>query len=385
MAADIVLSGRKTRLYRSVDVLICGGGLAGVAAASAAARAGADTLLVERNVVLGGNRPLAFRVDLPSASNGIAAELIARMREAGDATLSDSGTIICEPEGIKYACLDLVRESGAGLLLSTWASDPIMGDHAVGGAFVENKSGRCAIAAQVTVDATGDADLAVRAGAPVQKAAPAPLALNARIGGVDVDRALAGLGDWPHLIAKAKRLGRLAATQPGNIRLLGITENARARRTVILSMPVSDLPARQRLDIGAAETEARVLMRQFVAFLHTVPGFETCFLTDVAATLTSRPSTHIAAERVVTLGDAQDGSRHEDDISGLDALHFGIPHRALLPVGIDNLLVPGRAAGFAPELYERYGPLISSMALGEAAGKAAAAAVRRGRLAHTRS
>ncbi|MCW3837628.1 FAD-dependent oxidoreductase [Sphingomonas canadensis] len=362
---EITLPARRTPVYRSVDVLVCGGGLAGVAAAVAAARAGSDTLLVERNVVLGGNGPLAFDIGLTEGSGGISAEIFERLRASGNAAADETagGALIYDPEALKYACLDLVREAGGHLLLATWVSDPILDDGAVRGAMVENKSGRFAVRAKVVIDATGDADLAVRAGAAVREPGETPLGINARVGGIDFDRALAGSAHWPALVAEAKRAGRLDPRQPDTIALYGITPLARERGIAFVAGPrFGGRQAWNSRDLSVSETEGRKLMRAFLAFLKTVPGFEESFLVDVAGTLALTHSRHVAGD--ATLADGAPGA--------------AVPFGCLLPQGVDNLLVAGRAASFDPDFYARSGAGIDCAALGDAAGRAAAEAVRSG-------
>jgi hypothetical protein len=380
--ARIVLPARQTPVYRSVDVLVCGGGLAGTAAAVAAARAGADTLLVERNVVLGGNGPLAFLVGLPSGSGAISAGIAERLLRAGEAgpdQLAPDKHLVYDPEALKYALLDLVREAGAGLLLSTWVSDPILKDGAVHGAMVENKSGRFAVAARVVIDATGDGDLALRAGATLQAPADAPsLSMNCRVGGIDFERAFSGRADWPRLIGAAKADGRLDAAQPDDISLYGVTDATRGRGIAFLrGARLAGGSACDAVHLTGAESVARVLMRQFLGFLRTVPGFEASFLVDVAGTLGITRSRHVVGDHVLGLTEALEGRRHADDILDTSA-GFGIPYRCLLPAGVDNLLVAGGAVSVAPDVYRDFADAIDPASLGEIAGVAAAGAARAG-------
>jgi len=378
--AEIILPTRRTPVYRSVDVLVCGGGRAGAAAAVAAARMGADTLLVERNVVLGGNGPLSFRIGMRPSSRGIAGAICERLAGTGDLgpdEMADDASLVHDPEALKYVLLDLVREAGAGLLLSSWACAPMMQEGAVTGAIVENKSGRFAIPARVVVDATGDADLAVRAGASVRElAAPAPLTMNARIGGIDFGRALAGRETWPALVANAKRGGRLAAAQPDTISLYGVTETARRRHIAFLRGPrIAGMSATSARDLTAAENQARELLRQFIAFLKSVPGFEESFLVDVAGAIGISRTRHIAGDRLLTIEDIVEKRTGPGDAVRAE-VGFGVPASCLLPAGIENLLVTGRAASIAADAYPRFAEAIDSAALGEAAGIAAAAAAK---------
>jgi hypothetical protein len=378
----ILLPPRRTPVYRAVDVLVCGGGPAGSAAAVAAARSGANTLLVERNVVLGGNGPLSFQIEFRASARGIPAEIARRLRDGGDLEWDERAmqpTLVHDPEALKYVLLDLVREAGVGLLLSTWACAPIMRGREISGAFVENKSGRFAIPALVVVDATGDGELAMRAGAAASgRDDPFPLAMNARIGGIDFDRALAGRDAWPALVAEAKRRGLLSPAQPDTIALYGITARALERRIAFLRGPViADCSPSSAEDLTAAEITSRRLLREFLSFLHTVPGFEASFLVDAAGTVAVSRSRHAADGRTPALADVEEGRT-----GGGDAMHAeagsGLPLARLLPAGVENLLVAGRAASIIAETGRRLGDRADPVALGEAAGLVAAAAAKGG-------
>lgn len=351
--SDYRLGARRTPVYRKVDVLVCGGGVSGVAAAVAAARAGAETLLVERNVVLGGNGPLAFEIGLETGGAGISAEIAERLRAGGHAEPDEAagGALVYDPEALKYVCLDLIRDAGVSLLLSSWASDPIVEDGVVRGAMVENKSGRFAIPAAVVIDATGDGAFARRAGAVFLEPASSSLSLNARIGGIDIDAALASRDRWPALVAAAKQAGALDPGQPDTIALYGVTSTARQRGIAFVAGPrFAGRRGWDARDLSNSEAAGRKLMRAFIAFLKTVPGFEGSFVVDVAGTLQIEGSQRmIAGEVPGTLSDTS------------------LPDTGLRPRGVDGLLVVGRAAAIAPGLS------IDHAALGEAGGRVAAA------------
>lgn len=350
---------RRTPVYRKVDVLVCGGGLAGVAAAVAAARAGAATLLVERNVVLGGNGPLCFDIGLESCGSGISGEIVALLREGGHAEPDEiaGGALVYDPEALKYACLDLAREAGVSLLLSSWAAEPIVENDVVCGAMVENKSGRFAIPAGIVIDATGDGTFAAGAGAAFREPDARALSLNARIGGIDIAAALAAQDRWPALIAAAKQAGTLDPAQPDTIALFGVTPTALQRGIAFVAGPrFAGRRGWIAQELSEGETQGRKLMRAFIAFLKTVPGFEGSFVVDVAGTLRIEGSQQMIADKTLSAEDFVGGAPSDASLP-----------LSLRPKGVDGLFVVGAAAAVAPGLR------IDHAAFGEAAGVAAAA------------
>ncbi|MBB5984789.1 FAD-dependent oxidoreductase [Sphingobium lignivorans] len=338
---DIALPARRTPVYRSVDVVVCGGGPAGVAAAVTAARGGARTLLVERHVVLGGNGPLSFDIDLGQHPEGIAAEVAARLEQAGEAGPDRMGEgRVHDPEAMKYALLDIAREAGVSFLLSTWVSDPIMRDGETRGVMVENKSGRFAVLAGIVIDATGDGELASRAGVAIATVdQPAAVQLNARIGGIDFDRALAGRPQWPALVAEAKREGRLADDQPDTIELYGVLQPE--RKIAFLRGPrIEGQGGRDVEGLSRAEAHLRNLMREFLPFLKGVPGFESSFLVDVAGALQLGDGRRTKASRPASAVDAEERSAVPDWLEGdvaAQLLKIGAK-----PAGVERLLIVER-------------------------------------------
>ncbi|MBM3501780.1 MAG: FAD-dependent oxidoreductase, partial [Armatimonadetes bacterium] len=208
----IVEPAREIPVREDVDVLVAGGGLAGVSAAVAAARAGARTLLVERNGFPGGVATAGMCCSIfnclytPSRElvvRGNALEFVERLARCGGpgaAWRDHKGHIIYDLERGKLALTELLEESGARYLLDTLACAAVVEDGRLHGAVVESKSGREALLAKVTVDATGDADVAALAGAPLRTVEELGWAKHSycfRVGTVDVDRFVQYFADNP--------------------------------------------------------------------------------------------------------------------------------------------------------------------------------------------
>jgi ribulose 1,5-bisphosphate synthetase/thiazole synthase len=170
----VVESQKYIPIIFDVDVAIAGAGITGVFAAMASARDGAQTVLIERFGSLGGNIGPAMITGgglyneadytLPGGLSGIPKEFIERL-EAMLGDLPRNNPNISNT--VSYLALKMMEQERVNLMLSAYAADPIVDDGKVGGVFVETKSGRVAVKAKVTVDATGDASLAARASAPI--------------------------------------------------------------------------------------------------------------------------------------------------------------------------------------------------------------------------
>ncbi|MDH7571783.1 MAG: FAD-dependent oxidoreductase, partial [Armatimonadota bacterium] len=194
---------RATPVRDEVDVLVAGGGLGGVSAAVAAARAGARTLLVERNGFVGGVATAGMCCSVhncfytPSHElvvRGNALEFVdalARAEGPRSAWHHHKGHIIYDVERGKLVLLELLENAGVAFLCDALVVGVVMEGRVLRGVVVESKSGREAILSKVVVDATGDADVAALAGAPVRVTGAewrAPHSYCFRVGNVDVDR-----------------------------------------------------------------------------------------------------------------------------------------------------------------------------------------------------
>src|SRR5580693_3254654 len=237
---------REIPVYAETDVLVVGGGPAGTAAAIAAARIGADVLLVERYNHLGGlsTGGLVIWIDRMTdwsgrhIIRGLADEFMGRLpkdaiqgpprakwgnRDAATAsywaqrTAAYHGIVTwsptIDPEALKTLSMRMTSEAKVRLLLHAWCTDPIVENGIVQGAIFESKEGRQAVLAKIVVDTTGDADLIARSGAPCESdidASDIHHCMNTvfLIGGVDMERWLAFRRDEPEAFAAFMTLGR---------------------------------------------------------------------------------------------------------------------------------------------------------------------------------
>jgi len=255
--------GRRIPVYKRVGVVVCGSGSAGLAAAVCAARNGADVLLVERNSFLGGESTAAYQNWFGGPTDiltGFAKEYAEKLDDRGAARLLEryrtqtaatgiqplSYHISIEPEEWKYLASDMVEEAGAKVITNTWAVDAIVENREVKGIVIENKSGRQAIFADVVIDATGDADIAARAGASIDKLPKSGYLIamvpGIRIGGINYRKvadyvrkhpedfrmppgdfhfdeenmaSIQGLGGWSSLVEEGRKSGEFPADLQG--------------------------------------------------------------------------------------------------------------------------------------------------------------------------
>jgi len=467
-------AGRNIPVYNKVGVLVCGSGSAGLAATVSAARNGADVLLVERNSFLGGQSTASYQVWFGGATDiltGFAKEFAQRLDERGAAKLlgryktqtAETGIqplsyhISVDPEEWKFLASDMVEESGAKMLTNTWAVDAIVKNREVKGIIIENKSGRQAILADVVIDATGDADIAAKAGVPMDKLPKSgylmAMVMLFRVGGVNYQKiadyarkhpddftpgsgvppgdfdgenmaSIQGMGGWFSVVKKAKEKGDLprdwrSGWGRDGFSLCGVSPSAIKRGICYFDLiHVFKRFPWDAEDVCQAELEGRKRIRTFVQFLKTVPGFESSYLIDIAHSIGLQDSRRIIGDYVLTRKDVHEGRTFDDDIclitlTWLDVpvsedegwiMHpsdgsqgdesyrrqisdvsyfqtvFGVPYRCLIPKNVERLLVAGQTISMTYMAHEP-GPcrgMVPCMHWGQAAGTAAAIAVKQG-------
>ena len=393
------------------DVLVVGGGPAGVGAAVAAARNGARVTLVERYAHLGGLASGGMVLVLDDMSNGpeiavrgIVEEYVDRMAAWGlavyppeqDRTRGEevwrrwgrwglfdfhshgnpkpiTYAVAFDPDAWKRASDDLVRETGVNLRLHSWFSAPLVEDGRMRGVVVETKAGRQALLSEIVIDTTGDIDVAARAGADHTTSAYITT-LVFRLGQVDVDAASTFEHENPR---EARALNRKAK------RILGGAWDLWWLRTPLPGVVWCNCPHMTGYDgtsvedLTRAEFEARDRIDALLRFARAeLPGFADCVLIDVAPQLGVRQTRLLRGEYVVTKEDVVDRRHFPDSVArGRD---YYTPYRALVPVGVDQLLVAGRHYSATPDAQRISREIPPCMAMGEAAGVAAAQALSGG-------
>ncbi len=373
------------------QVVVAGGGPSGVIAALAAARSGADTLLVERYAFLGGNGTAGlmtcyngFRNQRPPEAlqtvKGIPAEYIAELVRLGGVADLDNYektvrhdvakgdlpyTVGFDPEAAKVACLNLLKKEGVKLRLHSWVVAPMLDGFRVAGVVVHSKSGRQAVAADVVIDCTGDGDVAAAAGAPFM----GPSATGDRMA-MSLMYGLAGLPASVQGPFGGIRIGDRVVRWGPRIAGDGLDVETLSR----------------------AEVEARLKLWDQVQEMRRKPGMESLYLSKTATNIGVRETRRILGEYVVTETDAIEGKRFPDVVAissnPMPEYHgkryffrhegFDIPYRSLVPRKVDGLVLSGRCISCEQAPFQSARSMAPAMAIGHASGCAAALAATKG-------
>jgi hypothetical protein len=421
----IIETERRTEVYSECDVLVVGGGPAGFIAATAAARCGAKTILLERYGHLGGmgSGGLVLLIDSLCDGKGkillkgLIEETIERLDKFGGLIKpplekigssksedvrywgrlgADGGgptvrySPVVDPEMFKVVANDMVLSSDVKLILHSWGVGVLKDGPLIKGVIFESKTGRKAIRAKIVVDCTGDGDIAALAGAEFVEG-KLPLGLVFRVGNVDTKKSEEFLLNKPEALEPLKNELRKAnithgaygfAKQMPGIYMLS------SRDSIVWFNNVYPGNALDVADLTKVEVSIRQAMMIVVEFYRKhIPGFENAFVIDTASQIGTRASRRIIGEHVIQIKEFLQGTRYEDEICVLQPPYRGfspsdpykaIPYRALVPKQIDNLIIAGRclSSDFGAQEVLRIIP--PCMATGQAAGTAASLAVSQG-------
>jgi len=441
-AARIALPLRHATLGGDADVLVVGGGPAGLGAAIGAADTGARVILAERYGFFGGNATAALVMPLMSFHTsrpappmdetatrrtpllptdhgpgkpvvaGVLKRLLERLVQVGGAIPPslDTGYVVpFDPEWFKLVALELLNEAGVQFLVHAFASG-VLGEKKVSGAIFETKSGPVVIRARVVVDCTGDADMAVQAGAPFEvgraDGLAQPMTLMFRM--VEFQKAAfdqyvkAHPGQWRgvhglwDLVREATRAGELELPREDILFFATPHEH----EVSVNSTRVTRVLGTDVWDLTYAECASRRQMLQIAEFLRRyVPGFERSYAVQSGVNVGVRETRRIIGEYQLTADDVLSARKFADAIargsypvdihnpagSGtvLKRLPPGeaydIPLRCLLPQSTQGLIVAGRCISGTHEAHSSYRVMPIVMATGHAAGVCAALAARSGR------
>lgn len=371
---------RDTPVVTEADVVVVGGGTAGLPAAVAAARCGARVVLVERYGFLGGLAVGGLVITIPKwyEIGGIGSEIYERLLKMGGAAedvpehyFDQEGNIVIDSEMMKCLADEMVEEARVEPLYHSPATAVVMDGQRISALIVENKSGRQAITGKVFVDCTGDADLAVWAGAPWVKGDEQGKMLRVSLMYNVVN---ASLSRW---VAHRERqnLPRrhfFTEVHPGEVNCcagpgVGEGEDGRAELGAPGSGDGTDARDLTRMEMALR----RCVLRNWEQ-LRSTPGFEGCFISQIAPQLGIRETRRIVGE-VVWDDEAWEGKERFPDSIGLCCGRM-IPYRALVPRRVENLLVAGRCISTS-RLVQGFSRIIPPcMTTGQAAGVAAAQA-----------
>jgi len=421
---------RAVPIHSEVDVLVVGGGPAGLIAALAASGNGLKVALIENRSFVGGNMTIGLPVlgflsqKQEQIIKGLPQRFIDRLRARSAASEHrpcplHMGITLVEPEGVKTVGLEMLLEAGVEVTLHCFCSDVVMDGNRIRGVITESKAGREAILAKVVIDCSGDADVAFRSGVACEKGneegGMQPPTLMFCLAGVDTDRLRLSIANEPRtyltdfipndyfgqnrqfivvglrqLIHKAQQEGLQIPTER-TILITGLREGE-----VWVNMTrVRGVDGPDPRSLSAGESEGRRQIDDIQKYLtQYVPGFEKCYFTKTAPFLGIRETRRIAGRYVMTRDDILSCRRFDDAIDvasyPIDLHHpkdngctlewcgdcYDIPYRSLLPLNVSGLLVAGRSISATHEAMSAIRVMATCMAMGEAAGRAARLAIQ---------
>lgn len=433
----IELPIRTASLAGATDVLVVGGGPAGIGAALGAAKCGVDVVLVERYGFLGGNATAALVMPLMSFHTqkahpekkggvnilpstdvkgdpvlaGVVQQFLTRLVKAGGAispTMKTGYTIPFDPEIFKWVALEMIDESNVSFLFHSFATDVLVKDNLISNVVFETKSGPLVIRAKMVIDCTGDGDIAAHSGVPFEVGREPdhlvqPMTLLFRMGDFrsssfknyvkenpDQWRSVHGLWD---LIKKATEKGDLKLPREDILFFATPHENeVSVNSTRVIRVLGTDV-----WDLSYAEFQSRQQMKQIVSFLKNyVPGFEESYAIQSGVNVGVRETRRILGEYQLVAEDVLNAKKFPDSIArstypidihnpegqgtvmkGLpDGEYYDIPLRCLIPQKINNLLVAGRCISGSHEAHSSYRVMPVAMATGQASGVCAALSIK---------
>ncbi|MGN0833169.1 MAG: FAD-dependent oxidoreductase [Kiritimatiellia bacterium] len=405
--------------WLSTEVVVCGGGPAGVCAAVSAARQGAKVLLAERFGCLGGNLTLGHVSPiLGKVARGTMAQELQHLLNAGHERSERIETFNGPEEHVdheeaKGILARLCADAGVGILLCSSVVDVLKTGDRVTGVVVDTPKGLRTITAKVVVDATGDGRVAMAAGAPVEMGrqgdgAVQPATIEFEVEGLDERRAITCWGETdPVKLPDGREYRRLCEEKSRNGELPATVTIVRLHKTFypgersVNATQINGVDTLDPLALGKAEVELRDQISRCVTFLRRhVPGYENCRVKSSGGTLGVRETRRTIGDAIVTDDDVAEGRKYPDAIVhnvwflvdihnpkgggqaegyAHGAVPYDLRYGVFLPKGVEGLLTAGRCISGTHRAHASYRVMTPCMAMGEAVGVAAALSVRANR------
>lgn len=420
------------------DVVVVGGGPAGFCAAVAAARNGANTVLVEQYGCGGGMATAGLVGPFMTSYNKSGDKMIIRgmFAEVIDRLIAQDGAIHPEecragdqitgyhfrghdhctafdPEVLKRVIDEMLTEAKVKVLYHTSFIEPLMENDCIKGVIVSSKSGVEAIKAAVVIDCSGDADVAYRAGVPCELGDEAqnmmqPVTMFFRIGNVDWEKVEEAYQDTVNQEGNMlkgvfrQKLEEARANGEFNVerQSVGIYRGVKKDEWSVNISRINGIDGTNAEELSKAEIIGRQQVEEIYNFLKKyIPGCENAKLMSSASTIGIRETRHIKGEATLTTEDVLNGNIPDDvillasnsiDVHGVaggaatkyvtieNGEWYGVSFKSLVPVKVDQLLVAGRSLSATSEAAGAVRVMPPCMELGHAAGVAAAQAVKAG-------
>lgn len=410
-------SARDVPVYHQCDVLVVGGGPSGCAAAYAAAKTGADVVLLERYNHLGGlsTGGLVIWIDRMTdwsgrqVIRGFAEDVLARLPDDAKAgpsptdwgsrdpalaaywasrTSAFHGVVAwaptIDPERLKVTTQEMLLQAGVRLVLHGWAALPVVEDGRVAAVLFESKAGRRAVRAKVAVDATGDGDIFTRAGAEfdsdvIEGDVHHSLNTAFMLGGVDMNRWIEFRTTERDQYAEFTRLGRerLGFFQPPYV-------SWRKDIALFLGPRQSGLSGVDIDDMNEVEIRShRFMVSHWEYFRGHAPGFEQAYMLQSASQLGVRHSRRLKGVSRVMRSQWSEGVALDDEIGVSPSVSpkfpvISVPYRALIPLRLEGLLACGRHVSSDANSHGFMREIPQCWLTGQAAGVGAAVAANGG-------